>query len=264
MNTEEEKKTLEQEPPLPEEETGSPVHQEPPEPPVTAEGEAPSPEEEPQEAPAEEASAEEASGEEASGEEAQGEEAPAVAEEEAAARKTWFTGPLRLIGTLGGLCVLCGALLGVTELLTADRIAQNQGARYMYALEEVLPYGEDYREIRYTGVDAAIEAVYEAEGAGWVFQVSPANSFSGTLTLMVGVNLDGTVAGVTVVESGESPDLGLRASEPEFRDQFVGKTGTLRLTVDDGTISAVSGATITSRAVCAAVNSALAAAGTLG
>lgn len=167
------------------------------------------------------------------------------------------TGFLRMTGTLCLLCAVCGLLLGLANLLTEDRIAKNQGSRYMGALEEVLPYGGNYRELRYSGSDSSIDAVYEAPEAGWVFQVSPPDSYSGTLTLMVGVNMDGTVSGVAVVESGETEELGALASEPEFRTQFTGKSGSVRLEADGGSISAISGATITSGAVCTAVNSAL-------
>ena len=167
------------------------------------------------------------------------------------------TGFLRLTGRLCLLFAVCGLFLGLVNLLTEERIAQHQGERHMGVLEEVLPYGGDYREIRYSGGDSAIEAAYEAEGAGWVFQVSPEDSYSGTLTLMVGVNGDGTVSGVAVTASGETEGLGLRASESEFRAQFTGKSGPVQVEADGGEIAAISGATVTSRAVCAAVTSAL-------
>lgn len=171
---------------------------------------------------------------------------------------------LRLTGTLCLLCAVCGLVLGLANILTEERIAENQGSRNMGVLEEVLPYGGDYREVHYVGSDPSIEAVYEAPEAGWVFQVSPAGSFSGELTLMVGVSIDGTVSGVAVTASGETEGLGLKASEPEFRDQFTGCSGTVRVEADGGDISAISGATVTSRAVCAGVSSALSAADELG
>lgn len=173
------------------------------------------------------------------------------------------TGVLRLMGYLCLLFALCGLVLGLANLLTEDRIARHQGERHMGLLEEVLPYGGNYEEIRYFGGDATIEAVYEAEGAGWVFQVSPENSYSGSLTLLIGVNGEGAVSGLCVTESGETESLGLRASESEFRSQFTGVSGTVRVESDGGEITAISGATITSRAVCAAVNSALKAAADL-
>lgn len=171
---------------------------------------------------------------------------------------------LRLTGILCLLCAVCGLLLGLANLLTEERIAENQGNRNMGFLEEVLPYGGNYQEIRYSGSDLTVDAVYEAPEAGWVFQISPADSYSGTLTLMVGVNIDGTVSGVAVIRSEETESLGSKASEPEFRAQFTGKSGAVRVEADGGSISAISGATVTSRAVCAGVNSALSAAAGLG
>ena len=173
------------------------------------------------------------------------------------------TGFLRLTGYLCLLFALCGLILGLANLLTEERIARHQGERHMGLLEEVLPYGGNYEEIRYSGGDATIEAVYAAEGAGWAFQVSPENSYSGSLTLLVGINGDGAVSGVAVASSGETEGLGLRASEKEFREQFTGKSGQVRVEPDGGEITAISGATTTSRAVCAAVNSALKAAADL-
>lgn len=173
-------------------------------------------------------------------------------------------GQVLLVGILCGICVVCALVLGVADLLTQDRIAANQEAWGLGVLAEVLPYGERYDKVDYTGSDTSVEEVYHAEGVGYAFRVSPAGSFSGELTLMVGVNEDGTVAGVAVVASKETEGLGDRAREPAFREQFLGRKGSVRIQADSGDISAISGATVTSRAVCAAVNSALAAAAELG
>lgn len=172
--------------------------------------------------------------------------------------------PLLLVGILCGVCVVCALILGITDLLTKDRITANQEAWDLGALAEVLPYGEKYDKVSYTGNDPTVEEVYRAEGVGYVVRVSPEGGYSGDLTLMVGVNNDGTVAGVAVVSSGESDGLGGRAAEPEFRAQFVGKSGSVRVEADSGDISAITGATMTSRAVCGGVTSALAAAAELG
>lgn len=173
-------------------------------------------------------------------------------------------GFLRMMGTLCLLFAVCGLVLGISNFFTEDIIAAHQGNRNMSVLEEVLPYGGNYQEIRYSGGDSTIEAVYEAEGAGWVFQISPENSYSGVLTLMVGVNVDGTVSGVAITEIGETEGLGMRAVEEEFREQFVGLSGSVDLNSNGGEVAGISSATITSKAVCGAVNSALKAARTLG
>ena len=109
-----------------------------------------------------------------------------------------------------------------------------------------------------------MEAVYQAGDAGYVVQVSPPTSFSGNLTIMVGVDSSYACTGISVTSTGETSGLGSNASRPSFADQFIGKTGTVAVTKDGGDINAITGATITSRGVCEAVNSAIAVAESMG
>jgi len=172
--------------------------------------------------------------------------------------------PIRLIGTLCVICAVCALMLGVVNQLTKDRIAEAKGGKNNSAMAEVLPYSGTYVQVDYSGSDSTVNSVYKAEGTGYVVQVSPAGSFSGTLTLMVGVNSDGTVSGISIVDSKETQGLGDNAKDPEWQAQFVGKSGSVQVVDDNGEINSISGATITSRAVCAGVNSALAAVAELG
>lgn len=130
-------------------------------------------------------------------------------------------------------------------------------------MNEVLP-ADSYEELAYTGDDGTVDAVYKAGDAGYVVQVTPATSFSGTLSVMVGVDANGACTGISIVATNETSGLGSNASKPAFKDQFVGATGTVTVTKDGGTINAITGATITSRGVCEAVTSALAAAASMG
>jgi electron transport complex protein RnfG len=72
------------------------------------------------------------------------------------------------------------------------------------------------------------------------------------------------VSGVAVTKSGETSGLGDNAKKADFRDQFKGLSGEVKVTKDGGVIDAITGATITSRAVSAGVTSALAVAAELG
>lgn len=170
---------------------------------------------------------------------------------------------VRLTLTLAAICAVCALLLGLTNMVTKDRIAENKLGEKKIAMEAVLP-SDSYKELEYTGADATIRSAYQAGDKGYVIEVAPSSSFSGTLTLMVGVDKSGAVTGVEVTESAESPGLGENAKKPEWRARFVGLTGTIKVDKDGGEIEALSGATITSRAVCAGVTSALAAAAELG
>ena len=135
--------------------------------------------------------------------------------------------PIRLIGTLCVICAVCALMLGVVNQLTKDRIAEAKGGKNNSAMAEVLPYSGTYVQVDYSGSDSTVNSVYKAEGTGYVVQVSPAGSFSGTLTLMVGVNSDGTVSGISIVDSKETQGLGDNAKDPEWqaRKIWLGASG---------------------------------------
>ena len=161
------------------------------------------------------------------------------------------------------ISLVTSLLLGVANELTAPAIAANEKPKNDAAMAAVLP-ADGYTQVEYTGDDATVDAVYQAGDAGYVVQVSPAGSFSGTLTIMVGVDSSATVTGVEIVKTGETSGLGANASKPAFKDQFKGVTGNAAVTKDGGTIDAITGATITSRAVSNGVNSALAVVASMG
>jgi electron transport complex protein RnfG len=83
---------------------------------------------------------------------------------------------------------------------------------------------------------------------------SSANGYGGPIGLVVAINTDEKkLAGIGVTTHTETPGLGGEAKEnPSFAAQFVGKSiaAPIQVTNDGGEISALSGATITSRAVC--------------
>ena len=84
--------------------------------------------------------------------------------------------------------------------------------------------------------------------------------YGGAVIIAVGIDTTGTVTGVTVVEHSETPGLGANAANPSFTDQFVGQNSELTVVKGEGgagSISAISGATITSTSVTASVNAAL-------
>lgn len=168
----------------------------------------------------------------------------------------------RLTGTLCAICAVCALLLGLTNMATKDRIEQVAREKKESAMAAVLPAGS-YEQVAYTGTDTTVREAYKAGDAGYVLQVAPSGSFGGGLVIMVGVNSDLTVSGVEIVESAETSGLGANAKKPAFRDQFTGKSGEVKVAKDGGQIDALTGATITSRAVAAGVTSALAAAATL-
>ena len=152
-------------------------------------------------------------------------------------------------------------VLGLVNLMTAGRIASIAEETMNQAMQSVLPAAA-YTD---TGVadDGEVEAIYAAEGGGWVAQVTESGS-QGLITMMVGVSDDYTCTGISITESSETAGLGAIAGQQSekgeaFRSQFVGQSGTVAVTKEGGGIDAISGATITSKAVCKGVTAAIAA-----
>lgn len=112
----------------------------------------------------------------------------------------------------------------------------------------------------------AIESVLEGTDAsgtavGYVINSLSNDSYGGAVKISVGFDADGTITGVGIREINDTPGLGLKAKEPKFKDQYIGKNvDTLVVTKTgasaDNEIDAISGATVTSNAVTNAVNTA--------
>lgn len=161
---------------------------------------------------------------------------------------------LRLTLTLLLITAVVAGLLAFVNELTAGRIDELTRQKAEQAMREVLP-AQDY-----TPLDAAlpqgVTAAYRAGDAGYVVRVAP-NGFGGAIDLMVGVKADGTVNGVAVIAHSETASLGANCTREEFCAQYVGGAGPFAVGQDGGTIEALTGATVTSRAVTDGVNAAL-------
>lgn len=161
---------------------------------------------------------------------------------------------LRLTLTLLLITAVVAGLLAFVNELTAGKIDELTRQKAEQAMREVLP-AQDY-----TPLDAAlpqgVTEAYRAGDAGYVVRVAP-NGFGGAIDLMVGVNADGTVNGVAVIAHSETASLGANCTREEFRAQYAGGAGPFAVGQDGGTIEALTGATVTSRAVTDGVNAAL-------
>ena len=159
------------------------------------------------------------------------------------------------------------ALLAGVNSITAPVIDQLNAEKTQKAIEAVLPGGYDEEVSGYADETGLVSKVYKGAN-GYAFEVKPAG-FDNTITMMVGVDNEGKVLGISVVSHTETAGLGAVAAAStsageSFRGQVVGTSGSGAVSKDGGTLDAITGATITSRAVCAGVNAALACAGNLG
>ena len=165
---------------------------------------------------------------------------------------------LRLALTLFLITSVVAALLAVVNNITAPVIADFNEAKTQAAIEAVLPGGGD--EIAIPEGHPLVSAAYESE-TGYAVQVTP-GGFDNTITMMVGVDKEGNVLGISIISHTETAGLGAVAAATTsageaFRSQFVGMSGAVSVDKDGGEVAAITGATITSRAVCAGVNAAL-------
>lgn len=164
------------------------------------------------------------------------------------------------------IAAVAALILGLVNAGTAARIADIADKTMNNAMQAVLP-AASYADVGAES-DGEIEAVYAADNGGWVVQVTESGS-QGLITMMVGVNADYTCNGISITESSETAGLGAIAGQSSekgdaFRTQFIGQSGTVAVTKEGGEIDAISGATITSKAVCRGVTAALAACQALG
>lgn len=184
----------------------------------------------------------------------------------------------------GVLCVITlvsGLLLGGAYSLTKEPIAATNRKAVIASYEAVMP-AEQYDEE--TGVALAEQAnadgtiaannsgavilsaviAKDASGTdtGYIITASSAG-YGGDVKVVVGVTPELTITGISYPEAlPETPGLGQKATQPDFYEQFVGKGKWLSVvksgqeTGSDAEIDAISGATITSKAVTSAVNAA--------
>lgn len=171
----------------------------------------------------------------------------------------------KLIGVLTLISAAAGLLLAFTNNRTEGPIAQARKAEVLQALAEVLPpFDNRPNENPFT---------IEENGQTWTFFVARQNGafagaavetsslkgYGGLIKLMVGINPDNSLRRFKILQQQETPGLGTKIAEPAFQNQFANRPfvpDTWRLKKDGGNIEAITGATISSRAVTDALRAA--------
>ncbi len=167
---------------------------------------------------------------------------------------------LRLAVTLFLIAAVVAAVLAGVNSVTKPIIDQLNEEKTQKAIAAVLPGGFDEIIENYDDASGIVSKVYKGAN-GYALEVTP-SGFDNTITMMVGVDNEGKVLGISVVSHTETAGLGAVAAATTsageaFRGQFVGQSGSVAVSKDGGTLDAITGATITSRAICAGVNAAL-------
>jgi H+/Na+-translocating ferredoxin:NAD+ oxidoreductase subunit G len=172
---------------------------------------------------------------------------------------------LRLGLILFLITALTGLTLGAANSITAGPIAETKAKAKQAAMQEILPAADEFKEIADKNNDTVLEvnAGYKNdEIVGYALKVAP-KGYGGKVEMMVGISNEGIIGGIKILSHSETPGLGANAPKPKFSGQFAKKSISKKLQVIKGKASkeneveALTGATITSRAVTGGVNSAI-------
>ncbi|HSL94095.1 MAG TPA: FMN-binding protein [Bacillota bacterium] len=163
---------------------------------------------------------------------------------------------IKLSLILALICAVAGASLAATHSVTSKIVEERRGEELVAALGELLPDAD------------AFELVVEEDGATYYLgtklgqpvgavMLAAGQGYGGPVNVLVSIDMDGEVRTVQVTDHKETAGIGDKVETPDFLSQYIGKTASDSVTVGQD-ITAVSGATVTSRAVAAGVRNALA------
>ncbi|QZY56593.1 RnfABCDGE type electron transport complex subunit G [Crassaminicella profunda] len=165
------------------------------------------------------------------------------------------------------IAAVAATILGYTNDITKGPIEEQMIQANTKARQIVLSDATDFEEVEkseYEGYENIVEVykgLKDGEVVGYTIKTNP-NGYGGAVEVMIGLGTDEVITGVNIGNHSETPGLGAKASG-EFKDQYNGKSTNTDVNViksgtpKDNEVMAISGATITSKAVTKGVNSAL-------
>ena len=170
--------------------------------------------------------------------------------------------------------VLAALILFGSAFALKGVAADNARDHHLQLMKTLLPGSENFTAESYSGEDANIVSVHKAEN-GFVIE-TVTRGYADEIRMLIGVNLDGKVTGLVVAEAHETVGLGNNAlNDHEFLAQFLNKSGSFAVgtagedafsgatgevveTEESVDVDAITGATVTSKAIIRCVNSAVA------
>ncbi len=165
---------------------------------------------------------------------------------------------VKLILSLTVIAAVCAGVLASVNAVTKETIKGIRAQQTLDAAAAVMPSGIDAAKVEqledgvFVGKDAG------GKPAGYAVRGSDPSGYGGDIVLMVGFTPDYKVVAYRKLEAAETPGLGANLTSEGFMKQFSGMDATSPLAVkkDGGNVEAITSATITSRAVCGAINDA--------
>lgn len=163
---------------------------------------------------------------------------------------------------------IAGLLLGGAFEITKAPIAASIEANRQAAMKEILPFADKFSksDVKIKSDEKVSEVNSGLKGTeivGYAIKVAP-KGYGGPVEIMVGISSEGKITGIKILAHTETPGLGANAPLPKFSDQYKNKPIKEKLEVvkitpsKENQIQAITGATITSKAVTLGVNDAVA------
>ncbi len=155
---------------------------------------------------------------------------------------------LPILSLILAAVILLGAYNGLNGIRNANREEELQNK-----MQTILPGSTTFTEEPYDGEDTNIQFIYKGE-TGFVVGTRTAG-YAGDILMLIGVSSEGNVTGLQVRSMEETYGLGGKAlTDWEFLAQFLRNEGDAEIGVN---VDAISGATVTSKAIARSVNSAV-------
>ena len=159
------------------------------------------------------------------------------------------------------ICLVATTLLAFANSVTAPIIDELAVKTEMESRKKVCVLATEFKDESKDGISYAIGYDENGKEIGMVFTTT-AKSYGGEIIVMTGVDMEGKITGVKLLQITDTPGLGMNADKPEFRDKFIGMSDEIKILKNSANaanneIDALSGATISSNAVEEAVNKAL-------
>ena len=162
------------------------------------------------------------------------------------------------------ICIVIPLALSLTNELTAERIAELQAENEEATMAKLIK-ADNFEERTFIGKQGNFDfhiASTDGDTKGYIF-VTSAKGYGGDVSVMTAVDPDGKVIEVSILDaSNETPGLGQNVTKEKFYSQFKGKESGIKVVksgvaAGENEVNAVTGASISSKAVNSAVNKAL-------
>ena len=161
--------------------------------------------------------------------------------------KTTFKNAFPII-ILTAVVAICVTALTFTDSFTRAKIEAQEEQKIQHMLSAMFP-----NMSRYTFEDDIYTIYADGTEIGYAF-LAVGKGYGGDIDILVGLEDETTVKGITIISHTETPGLGSRVAESSFTDMFRGlNIADIALRQEGGQIDALTGSTISSRAVIDAV-----------